>query len=104
MTVGPQSVRHKLILPVEFVLQDVYRELGPLTLCGVLHVAYQTPESTAGDFMVCVLFNFYLILAKGIDDFRRLEAVACIYVDDVRMDTVQNGRGKVKSVIFLCIS
>lgn len=53
--------------------------------------------------MVCVLFNFYLVLAKGVDDFRRLEAVACIYVDDVRMDTVQNGRGKVKSVAVLCI-
>lgn len=44
--------------------------------------------------MVCVLFNCYLILAKGVDDFRRLEAVACIYVDDVRMDSIQNGRGK----------
>lgn len=47
--------------------------------------------------MVCVLFNSYLIIAKGIDDFRRLEAVACIYVDDVRMDTIQNGRGKVNN-------
>lgn len=44
--------------------------------------------------MVCALFNSYLMFAKGVDDFRRLEAVACIYVDDVRMDTIQNGRGK----------
>lgn len=78
----------------KFALQDIYRELGPLTLCGVLYVAYQTPEYTTGDFMVCTLFNSYLMFAKGVDDFRRLEAVACIYVDDVRMDTIQNGHGK----------
>lgn len=91
------------MLPIQFVLQDIYKELGPLTLCGVLHVAYQTPEFTTGDFMVCILFNCYFILAKGVDDFRRLEAVACIYVDDVRMDTIQNGRGKVKSGMSLSL-
>ena len=28
------------------LLQDVYKELGPMTLCGVLHVTYQTSEQT----------------------------------------------------------
>lgn len=44
--------------------------------------------------MVCVLFNCYLVLVKGFEDFRRLGAVACIYLGDMRMDTPQNGRGK----------
>ncbi|KAJ5976311.1 hypothetical protein N7481_010018 [Penicillium waksmanii] len=74
-------------------LQDVYRELGPMTLCGVLHVTYQTPEQTIGDFMVCILFKCYFLLAKGTDDSRRLEIVACIYMDDLKMDYIQNGRG-----------
>ncbi|KAJ5087013.1 hypothetical protein NUU61_008320 [Penicillium alfredii] len=74
-------------------LQDMYRELGPMTLCGVLHVVYRTPESTTGDFMVCILFNCYLLFARGIDDFHRLEAVACLYVDDLKMDTPSNGQG-----------
>lgn len=65
-----------------------------MILCGVLHVTYQAPEGSMGEFMVCVLFNCYFLLAKGIDDFRRLEAVACIYVGDLKMDTLQNGRGK----------
>lgn len=64
-----------------------------MTLCGVLHVTYQTPDQTIGDFMVCVLFNCYFLLAKGTDDSRRLETVACIYMDDLRMDSIQNSRG-----------
>lgn len=64
-----------------------------MTLCGVLHVTYQTPEQTIGDFMVCILFKCYFILAKGTDDPRRLEIVACIYMDDLKMDYIQNGRG-----------
>ncbi|KAJ5909406.1 hypothetical protein N7504_004049 [Penicillium tannophilum] len=76
-----------------YMLQDVYKDLGPMILCGVLHVTYQTSEQIAGDFMVCVLFNNYFLIAKIIDDSHRLEAVACIYMDDLKMDTIQNGRG-----------
>lgn len=65
-----------------------------MILCGVLHVTYQTPETTTGDFMVCVLFNYYFLLAKGIDDLPNLEAVACISLDRVKIDTIQNGQGK----------
>lgn len=69
-----------------------------MTLCGVLHVAYKTREQTIGDFMVCVLFSCYFLLAKGNDDSRRLKAVACIYIDDLKMDTVQNGRGMIATL------
>lgn len=64
-----------------------------MTLCGVLHVTYQTSEQTIGDFMVCILFISYFVLAKGTDDYRRLKIVACIYLDDLKMDIIQNGRG-----------
>ncbi|KAJ5593893.1 uncharacterized protein N7459_000101 [Penicillium hispanicum] len=74
-------------------LQDIYKELGPLILCGALHVTYRTPEHPTGEFMACALFNCYLLLARGVHDFHRLEAVACIFMDDLRMDTLQNGRG-----------
>ncbi|KAJ5082976.1 hypothetical protein N7532_012019 [Penicillium argentinense] len=83
----------KIAFSETHALQNVYKELGPMTLCGVLHVTYQTPDQIIGDFMVCVLFNCYLFLARGIEDFRRLETVACIYVDDLKMDSIQNGRG-----------
>lgn len=75
-------------------LQSIYKDLGPLVMCGVLHVTYQTAETTNGEFMVCVLFQRYLLFAKGIDDQRRLEAVACVYLDSLKIDTLQNGRGE----------
>ncbi|KAJ5440596.1 hypothetical protein N7491_003002 [Penicillium cf. griseofulvum] len=74
-------------------LQDIYKDLGPLVMCGVLHVTYQTAETTNGEFMVCVLFHRYLLFAKGTDELHRLEAVACIYLDSLKIDTLQNGRG-----------
>lgn len=78
----------------QYMLQDVYKDLGPMILCGVLHVTYQTSEQITGDFMVCVLFNTYFFIAKVVGDSHRLEVVACIYMDDLKMDTIQNGRGK----------
>jgi hypothetical protein len=96
-----QALRNSSVQLIAFgqgALEGIYKDLGPMILCGVLHVAYQTPETTAGDFMVCVLFNHYLLLAKGIDELHRLEAVACISLDHVKIDTLQNGQGKQDSV------
>ncbi|KXG53243.1 uncharacterized protein PGRI_002930 [Penicillium griseofulvum] len=81
------------ILKSQHALQDIYKDLGPLVMCGVLHVTYQTAETTNGEFMVCVLFHRYLLFAKGTDELHRLEAVACIYLDSLKIDTLQNGRG-----------
>ncbi|KAJ5639080.1 uncharacterized protein N7484_006942 [Penicillium longicatenatum] len=86
-------LQEKIRFADSFMLQDVYKDLGPMILCGVLHVTYQTSELITGDFMVCVLFNSYFLIAKVIDDSHRLEVVACIYMDDLKMDTIQNGRG-----------
>ena len=78
----------------QYALQSIYKDLGPLVLCGVLHVTYQTAETTCGEFMVCVLFQRYLLFAKGLDDQRRLEAVGCICLDSLKIDTLQNGRAE----------
>ncbi|CAG8270738.1 unnamed protein product [Penicillium salamii] len=68
-------------------LQDIYQDLGAMILCGVLHVTYQTTEATTtGEFMVCALFNRYMLFAKGVDDLRRLEAVSCVCLDKVKID------------------
>ncbi|KAJ5169891.1 uncharacterized protein N7500_002674 [Penicillium coprophilum] len=83
----------KVDISRSYALQDIYKDLGPLVLCGVLHVTYQTSETTNGEFMVCVLFHRYLLFAKGTEELHRLEAVACIYLDSLKIDTLQNGRG-----------
>ncbi|KAI9040109.1 putative Rho guanyl nucleotide exchange factor [Aspergillus affinis] len=73
-------------------LHDVYRELGPISLCGVLHVTYQTSSHLMGGYMVCVLFKNHFFLARVQDDFRRLHAVMCLYTSDVKIDTPRNGQ------------
>ena len=64
-------------------------------MCGVLHVTYRLPEHIAGAYMVCALFEYYLLLAKPIDDGHNLQVVACVYVLDIKFDTLRNGKGKV---------
>ncbi|KAI2730180.1 hypothetical protein CBS147332_2032 [Penicillium roqueforti] len=86
-------LQDKVDISESHALQSIYKDLGPLVMCGVLHVTYQTMDTTNGEFMVCVLFQRYLLFAKGIDDLRRLEAVACVYLDSLKIDTLQNGRG-----------
>lgn len=87
----------------KYKLQDIYKDLGPMTLCGVLHVTYQTPGQTTGYFMVCVLFNSYLLLARGAEDVRRLEVVACIYLGDLKEETIQNGQGTQPSAVAVYV-
>ncbi|KAJ5544537.1 hypothetical protein N7535_007064 [Penicillium sp. DV-2018c] len=87
------TLQRKLDIPQSQALQSIYRDLGPMVLCGVLHVTFQTEETTTGEFMVCVLFHRYFLFAKGVDDLHRLEAVACIYLGSLKIDTLQNGRG-----------
>lgn len=72
-----------------------------MSLCGVLHVTYQSPLAVLGEYMVCVLFSSHLLLARIDEDYRKLQAVACLYVCDMKIDALYTGRGK-KS--FLAIS
>lgn len=65
-----------------------------MVLCGVLHVTYQSPEYIIGQYMVCALFSSYILLCRVNDDYRRLQAVACMYVGDMKFDKLRNGRGK----------
>ncbi|OXV09890.1 hypothetical protein Egran_02346 [Elaphomyces granulatus] len=74
------------------VLQNVYRQLGPMILCGVLHVAYQSSERVTGEYMVCILFSGYMVLAKGSTDNRKLAVVACLYILDMTIDVLANGK------------
>ncbi|PLB50127.1 Dbl homology domain-containing protein [Aspergillus steynii IBT 23096] len=82
-----------LDLPKQTTVHNVYRQLGPIGLCGVLHVTYQTSNHLTGGYMVCVLFKNHFLLARVHDDFRRLQAVMCLYTSDVKIDTPRNGQG-----------
>ncbi|KKA19997.1 Rho guanyl nucleotide exchange factor [Rasamsonia emersonii CBS 393.64] len=77
------------------VLHDVYQQLGPLNLCGVLHVAYKSTDRITGEYMICILFPSYLVLARGGYENRKLSVVASLYVLDMTVDILSNGQGLV---------
>ena len=72
------------------------RSLGHAVLCGVLHIAYQSRRTVLGKYMVCILFNSCLVLASPAKtgDRKGLEMVANICLADVKIENVDNGKGK----------
>ncbi|KAL4913771.1 hypothetical protein BDW62DRAFT_220503 [Aspergillus aurantiobrunneus] len=75
---------------------DIYKQLGPMTLCGVLYVTYREftqSRRVTGAFMVCVLFKHHFFVARMNDEYRKLQPIACLYVPDVRIDSLTNGKG-----------
>ncbi|GFG04716.1 Rho guanyl nucleotide exchange factor, putative [Aspergillus udagawae] len=86
-------LREKLELPEPDIVHDIYLQLGPIKLCGVLHATYQLRADIVGEYVVCTLFESYLVLAASRDGCSRLRAVACLYVRDLKIDTLRNGRG-----------
>lgn len=71
------------------------RSLGHTTLCGVLHVAYQSAKGVLGSYMLCALFRSCLILAvpcrTGLG--KAYEVVASISLAALKLDSVENGSG-----------
>ncbi|PVH97651.1 Rho guanyl nucleotide exchange factor [Periconia macrospinosa] len=71
----------------------IFRLLGHVLLCGVLHVAYQTPERTRGQYMVCVLYKSCLVLATTSRAFTPYSVVASIALANGTIEEADNGRG-----------
>lgn len=65
-----------------------------MNLCGVLHVAYQSFCGVTGDYMACVLFTSYLLLARWCNETHKLQIFVSIYVPEMKVDPLSNGRGK----------
>lgn len=72
-------------------------------MCGVLHVTYQSSDGLTGAYMVCVLFDQYFLLARPSDDGCKLETVACLYVWDLGIDVLRNGKGELASFTRLWV-
>lgn len=68
------------------------RDLGHAKLCGVLFVAYQARSGgIGGDFMLCALFNSYMLLASSEPGYKRFIIDAIIGLDTLRLDSACNG-------------
>lgn len=70
------------------------RLLGHALLCGVLHAAWQTSATgVQGDFMLCALFRSYLVLAVPYKHAASFHVVACINLENVKLEPADNGKG-----------
>ncbi|KKK21916.1 hypothetical protein AOCH_003650 [Aspergillus ochraceoroseus] len=87
------SLQEMLEFPDPATSFDIYKQLGPMSLCGVLHVTYHVSRHVVGVYMVCVLFKHHFFLAKMNDEYRKLRPIACLYINDVKIDSPTNGKG-----------
>ncbi|KAF1851488.1 uncharacterized protein K460DRAFT_413044 [Cucurbitaria berberidis CBS 394.84] len=71
----------------------IFRLLGHVLLCGVLHVTYQTPERVKGQYMVCVLYKSCLVLATVSRSQMPYTVVASIGLANGSIEEPDNGRG-----------
>ncbi|RKF60055.1 putative dbl homology [Golovinomyces cichoracearum] len=73
--------------------KNLARNLGHIHLCGVLHVSWQTQNGVDGQYLICLLYRDYLLLASSINYDQVYTIQACIGLTGVRIEGVDNGRG-----------
>lgn len=69
------------------------RLLGHVQLCGALHVAYETKERIAGQYMICILYRSCLLLATTNKAFSSYAVEAVISLLNARIERPDNGSG-----------
>ena len=67
--------------------------LGPVNLCGCLHVAYRGKSTIKGSYMICVLFESTLLLASASDDQSKYYTLAGIPLANTTIVEADNGKG-----------
>ncbi|KAL7909681.1 hypothetical protein GGI35DRAFT_493525 [Trichoderma velutinum] len=69
------------------------RSFGHIRLCGTLHICWQTDEGVDGQYFICLLYRDMLCLASAgkVDPIYTI--MACINIDGIRIEEVDNGRG-----------
>ncbi|KAM0520172.1 hypothetical protein ACHAPE_003452 [Trichoderma viride] len=79
---------------LDAVSKNQIRSFGHIRLCGTLHVCWQTNDGVDGQYFICLLYRHVLCLASAgkVDPIYTI--MACINLDDVRLEEVDNGRGK----------
>ncbi|WEW61555.1 hypothetical protein PRK78_007045 [Emydomyces testavorans] len=72
---------------------DILKLYGSIKVCGVLHIAYQTSEVVTGSYMVCALFESYVLLAISSSDREKFKVMAIIFIRGSRLEEAANGIG-----------
>ncbi|TVY83346.1 hypothetical protein LSUE1_G000997 [Lachnellula suecica] len=99
--------RMKVVMEKSWVLQDriffpdrpdtrskcAIRSLGHIHLCGALHVSWQTKNGADGQYMISLLYRDFLLLASAPKLDQVYIVQACIGLNDLRIEEIDNGRG-----------
>lgn len=69
------------------------RSFGHILLCGTLHVCWQTKAGVDGQYFICLLYRDVLCLASAgkVDPIYTINA--CINLNGIKVENVDNGRG-----------
>ena len=51
-------------------------------------------SNVVGEYMMCALFNAYLLLAIPTEDGRRFSVIACLHLQDMRVEPADNRKGR----------
>ncbi|KAH6610860.1 hypothetical protein Trco_000880, partial [Trichoderma cornu-damae] len=89
-------LQDRLIFPdrkLDAVSKRQIRSFGHIRLCGALHVCWQTDDGVDGQYFICLLYRdvFCLASAGRVDPIYTI--MACINIDEIRIEGVDNGRG-----------
>ncbi|PUU75562.1 hypothetical protein B9Z19DRAFT_1131105 [Tuber borchii] len=69
------------------------RLLGQIVLCGALHVAWQGPTIPVGEYMACLLYKSYLLLARIPKSGDAYDVKFAISLGTARMEEANQGQG-----------
>jgi hypothetical protein len=76
------------------VPRSVYLQLlGQVVLCGCLHVAYRSRERVRGCYVICVLFESTLLLARASEDQQKYSTMAGIALANATLAECDNMKG-----------
>ena len=103
-TVSARCYSHDAVLKDAIQSQPTHslRALGHASLCGVLYIAYQSEREVLGNYMLCALFNSYMLLAQPNPGASKFEIAAILSLGDLQVDRADSGRGEQDKADSLC--
>ncbi|KAI1804093.1 Dbl homology domain-containing protein [Daldinia bambusicola] len=89
-------LQDRLVFPnqkLDAASKTAIRSFGHIRLCGALHVCWQTKDGVDGAYMVTLLYKDCLCLATASRADQIYTIQACISLNDIKVEEVDNGRG-----------
>ncbi|KAI1661329.1 Dbl homology domain-containing protein [Daldinia decipiens] len=89
-------LQDRLVYPnqkLDAASKTAIRSFGHVRLCGALHVCWQTKDGADGAYMVTLLYKDCLCLATASRADQIYTIQACICLNDIKVEEVDNGRG-----------